>query len=253
MRVGLLNPMVPRVIDVPVALEDDVAALDLGGAEQLRGVVGALEPEVRAGDHAHEVVLHAEAARGVDGDVEAQRDRARRRRRGRPAARSAAGEAEERVRIEPARVERVVHGDGPGEQRRADVAAKRQVGIDRRRESLGIAEVHVGAPGRQRQLPGREPGDADPAAELHVAAAELCREIVDADPRGIERHPSVDRLERVRHQHVTDAPVHDRGASGKHRLGDRPVHLRLEPRGPRTADIPEEPREDAEVGVALRP
>ena len=54
------------MIDVAIALEEQVAALDLGAAEEQRAVVGALQLQVGARDHAGEVVLDPQAARRVD-------------------------------------------------------------------------------------------------------------------------------------------------------------------------------------------
>ena len=90
-RLGLeveerLDPRRVEEVDAParrddeaVALEQQVAALDLGAAEEQRPIVGALQPQVRARHHAGDVVLDPQAGRRDDPDVEAHR----RRRRGR--------------------------------------------------------------------------------------------------------------------------------------------------------------------------
>ena len=48
---GLMKSMRAARHEVAVALEQDVAAFDLGAAEQQRPIVGALQPQVGAGDH----------------------------------------------------------------------------------------------------------------------------------------------------------------------------------------------------------
>ena len=76
-----------------LALEEDLAPLDLGAAEQQRLVVGAAQRQVGARHDPRHVVVDPQRRRRDDADVEPQREVARRRRRG--DRRRTAGELEE--------------------------------------------------------------------------------------------------------------------------------------------------------------
>ena len=132
------------------------------------------------------------------------------------------------------------------------VPCSAEIGVDDRAEPFGIANRHALAGRREAQVAEREAVEADAAAEGDVAAAQTPGHLVDADAARVERHPAVDRLERVRQREMPEPAVVERGAAGKDRLGERAGQLRLEVGGAAAAQIAEEPLQDAEVRVARR-
>ena len=88
-RVGELE--VASRHDVPLALEPDFAAVDLGAALDHRVIVGAAQRQVGARGDAGDIVVHLECRRRQEAHVESQRKPAGRGRgRQGPARRSAA-------------------------------------------------------------------------------------------------------------------------------------------------------------------
>ena len=86
--------------EVTVALEHDVAALDLGVSEQQGLLISALQLELGTRDDVGDVVFHAQRRRRVDLEVESNRKRGRRRRR-HQRRRSPAQLEDVRVQLEP--------------------------------------------------------------------------------------------------------------------------------------------------------
>ncbi len=112
--------------------------------------------------------------------------------------------------------------------------------------------MHVFPPRRDVDVADLVAVEPDAAAELHAAAAQGRRQVVQPDAARIEVHGPVDGVERVRHRKMAEATIRDRRAAGELRLPQRAVdpgrHL-----GPaRAADLREEPLEHAEARIARR-
>ena len=154
---------------IAVALEQQLAAIDVGAAEQ------------RAADRRCRAASGRRSRRGAPSGCRCAAPTARR-----SAGRSAAGSRDAappsawRVAARPTAArpkmpgafrvdrldpERVLDVHGAGEHRRADRAAQRQVGVDLRAEALGIADAHVAADRGEVVALERAVADADAAAE----------------------------------------------------------------------------------------
>ena len=237
--------------DVPPSLERHLAAIYFGPPEEQRVFVRAAQLQVRARDEPGEVVFHTKRCRNHHFDVESERHRGRGRGRVRDGDVAAASELEQTTR----RVDAAIPGRAPDrnharQRRRLHAAAKREVRVNRRAHAFGVAQVHALAAQNHAQIARQVAVQADPAAELHAATPHRGRKIVEPDASRVEADRPVDRLERVRQREMTEATVGDRRASGKDRLVQGAVDGRRQRRAPRSAHVPEEALQDAEVGVA---
>ena len=99
--------------------------------------------------------------------------------------------------------------------------------------------------------PGTKPFMRDAAAEHDVAAPDTCAHVVDPDAAGVEGERAVDRFEPVGQRQIPDAALLQPRAAAELRLVERAGHTGSERRGPGAANVPEEPLQDAEVGIPL--
>ena len=127
-----------------------------------------------------------------------------------------------------------------------------EIRVDDRAESLGVAQAHFLAGGRQVELAGAVADEADAAAESHQAAAEARGQVVQPQAVGVEGHAAVDRLERVRQREVANASAGDRRLAGEDRVLERPGDLRREVGLARAAQVAHDALENAEVGLSRR-
>ena len=216
--------------DVAVALEQDVAAVDLGAAEDGRPVVGALQPQIGAGDDVREVVLDPQ--RVVRGDLDVEAERQARRRRPAPTAgrprRRPGRRCSGRPRSAAARRRRGRRPTPPSTGA-DDVAAQPEVRVDVRAEALrdsGGASVRRRRSGSARR--GTNPFEADPPAEHDLATGHARGQILQADAacRRTRSMPLIASSPCGSRQ-VPDAAVGDARTAGKLRLRERSVDLGL--------------------------
>ena len=103
--------------------------------------------------------------------------------------------------------------------------------------------VRLNCPGVKPFMAMRPPNRTCPLA---TRAAD----VLDPDPRPVERDDAVDGFEPVRQRQVADASVGEPRAAGEARLRQRPGDVRQQRRRAAAAQIAEEPLEDAQVRLA---
>ena len=218
MRVGLANSIRSARDEVAVALEQQLAAVDVGAAEHQRPVVGAAQRQLGARDQAGGRMIDAQRRRRLDAQVEAQRERGRcRRRRRRRPARGDETENARALRVHGLDPQSVADTDRAGEQRTAGGAAQGQVRVELGAEALGIPHAHV-APDRREGIAFDRAGlEADPAAEGHRSPAQAPGQPVQADAAGVELHLAIHLVDRVRQAEVAQPSMRDERRSRRSR------------------------------------
>ena len=250
-RVGEVDPAPPH--QVPLALEDHLAALDFRAARtawdgrRCRAAPGRRSP--RCGRR-----CSRRAATTAPGSCTSKRSgRLGGRGGGAGGGRATAADQADQpgAEVDALVVERVLHRHRAAQHRRRHRPDQVELRVDRRPEALGVAELHVLAGGRQRRagrgvkplISTRPPKRTLPPASWAVTSSSRI-------PSPAERHAAVDRLHRLRQRQVADAPVGDLRVAGEHGLVERPVDRALQHGAARAAHVAEEALQDGEVRVA---
>ena len=223
--------------------------------EEHRAFVRAAQRQIGVGDHADQIRVDPQGRRRENLQVIAKWYS-----RGRFAATAAAagigsGTAHHKIEniargVDASRPDSLFHRHRSAERWCPDVASDREIGVDRRANPFRVAQMHVRAPDRHVQIAGQIALQANPPAELHAPSPHRRRHVVQTDSARVELDRAVDGIERVRHQHVTHAAVHDSRAAGEQGLVQRSVDGRPQLGATGAAHVAEQALQDAQVGVS---